>query len=111
MAKHETALVDLCALPGGNDKEIEQCMTAFLNDSFPTDDDGAMSGCDDGTECLLDGLFDMWNEEMPAIPVQSPEPAEQVEEAKKPAPWSSRSSPSGTWVRDPKTGEMRNIDA
>ena len=29
----------------------------------------------------------------------------------KPKPWSSRSSPSGTFVRDPVTGEMRNIDA
>jgi hypothetical protein len=29
---------------------------------------------------------------------------------KKVAPWASRSSGSGTYVRDPKTGKMVNID-
>ena len=44
------------------------------------------------------------------VSLQQKEGEDDTKEIKKPAPWSSRSSPSGTFVRDPKTGKMVNID-
>jgi len=121
MAQHETALVDLCTSPGANDNEVEQCMLTYLTESYADYSlqiDSEIVGCDDGTDCLLDGMWDAWNEDMPKISTierlpltNNREDEETTVAEKRPAPWSSRSSPSGTWVRDPKTGEMRNIDA
>jgi hypothetical protein len=64
----------------------------------------------------MNGLFaNIWDEELeeiaPAVAkVEEDEDAEEPK-SKKPLPWRSRSSPSGTYVRDPATGEMKNIDA
>uniref|UniRef100_A0A7S4J0I1 Uncharacterized protein n=1 Tax=Odontella aurita TaxID=265563 RepID=A0A7S4J0I1_9STRA len=111
MAKHESALVDLCTIPE-KDVNLESCLTAingydmdFDDDDMPTVDCG-----DDEAECMIDQLYAGWGEEL-GMEKQDDEAEEEEEKKKKPAPWSSRSSPSGTFVRDPKTGEMVNLDA
>ncbi len=58
---------------------------------------------------MLDAMFGVWGEELGLGKEKETAEEEEVEK-KKPAPWSSRSSPSGTFVRDPKTGKMVNID-
>jgi len=112
MERHEMALVELCII--GDDAETNDC----INKIYAVDDfivgDGAMAACeeDDGTECLLDSIWDTWSEGVPsAMNGEEEEMKEDVaEKKKKVAPWPSRSSPSGTYVRDPKTGKMINID-
>jgi hypothetical protein len=112
MELHETALVDLCMSPGVNEKEIEECLSTILSGSYQIEEEEEpMSQCDDEEECLLDDMFAMWEEDMPA-PTKKSEPVEEeIQEEPVIPPWSSRSSPSGTYVRDPATGEMRNVDA
>ena len=90
------------------------------------DDEQQQAECDptmSDEDCLLDQMYSMWADDMSvAAPSSLPsgsngkttaEPSldETTPTKKQVKPWSSRSSPSGTWVRDPKTGEMRNIDA
>jgi hypothetical protein len=129
---HERALVDLCSDPTLDGKETEECIVSFLKQGYETDDNnsvveigevkdfvnGANNGSLNGSnqvdeEDLVGNLLNMWAEDMD-LPVSKPvDPALPVKEevAAKPKPWSSRSSPSGTFVRDPRTGEMRNIDS
>lgn len=117
--EHETALVDLCASVGANDKEIEECVVNFLTSTYAEEDEDPdpVEPCDDDDDdCILDNLFEnIWEEEFQESAAQKE--ADEVKKevsvpkAKKPLPWRSRSSPSGTFVRDPKTGEMKNIDA
>ena len=125
LTQHESALVDLCASVSEDDKAIEECVLNFLTSAYSDDeaaqDDPRMDGscgADEETECLLDDMFDtLWGGEFSDVltPELKTENVQLVEEGKptlgKPLPWRSRSSPSGTFVRDPKTGEMRNIDA
>lgn len=79
------------------------------NESMGDANNESSGACDDGdVDCMLDSMLDLWGEE---IGIKNEEAVEEVKtEKKKPAPWSSRSSPSGTFVRDPKTGRMVNID-
>ena len=118
MAQHEDALVELCASPGTSDKEVEECVVQYIAEGYnyqpdETDQDGDEMECDedDDTECLLDGMHLMWADDLPppstAKTVESTDKEPATQEVK---PWSSRSSGSGTYVRDPKTGEMTNID-
>jgi hypothetical protein len=103
-------------MSGASEKEVENCVVDFLAGGYDEvgdnlHDQGAECG-DDDTECLIDDMMNLWADEVPLPPTTSGI-ADQVNgenSAKKPKPWSSRSSPSGTWVRDPKTGQMRNID-
>lgn len=117
--KHEATLLDLCLLPEGQGKDIavEQCIETlykadydFGNGETSINDNNVCD--DDDTECMIDSMFDMWESEMDELRdvVQQKEGEDDTKEIKKPAPWSSRSSPSGTFVRDPKTGKMVNID-
>ena len=122
MAQHESALIDLC-YNTDNETEMEQCILSFL--SFDEDDKddytNAMECTDQDLECVLDGMRDLWNEDQefsspvaPAVAtVTTINGVTPINNNTKAAsrPWSSRSSPSGTWVRDPATGVMRNIDA
>lgn len=109
--RHEMAIVDLCIL--GDDKETEECITSIYkaDDDIYIAGDSEMAMCeDDGTECMLDSMWGAWSEGLP-MPGNEEEEEEEVKvKKKKVAPWSSRSSPSGTYVRDPKTGIMENID-
>jgi hypothetical protein len=108
------ALVELCIV--GDDSETADCITSIYstdNDIY-MDDTIAMAVCDedDGTECMLDLIWDSWTEVLPSSSLEDKNDAivEEKDEKKKIAPWSSRSSPSGTYVRDPKTGRLVNID-
>lgn len=124
MAQHESALVDLCATVGEDEQAIEDCVVSFLNLAYSDEvedqpeREGPCSG-DDETECILDDMFEsLWGSEL--AETVNPAPKADIEQrtvddakpkSSKPLPWRSRSSPSGTFVRDPKTGKMRNIDA
>lgn len=111
---HDTALVDMCILPE-KDTDVENCIEALYKADYDIKKSSGSevdSSCDDGdTDCMLDTMFNSWGEEMGLGESEKQEEGivEAVQE-NKPAPWSSRSSPSGTYVRDPKTGKMVNID-
>jgi hypothetical protein len=114
MELHETALVDLCMSPGVNEKEIEECLFTILSGSYQNEEEKGeeqVSQCDDEEECLLDDMFAMWEEDMPTPTKKSEPEEEEIKDGPVIPPWSSRSSPSGTYARDPATGEMRNVDA
>jgi hypothetical protein len=131
---HERALTDLCS--NVDDEKVEQCIAAFMQDAYDDDhnmentsdddDDSSViavgsSSSDDktttssGTEeeaaaadTLIDSMYNMWAAELPTTPPPAPVD-EETTSAPKIKPWSVRSSPSGTYVRDPVTGEMKNI--
>jgi hypothetical protein len=127
---HEAALVELCRNPdgglGATEEQMEQCVSAFVQSTYddfddatspvtvecPTDDDDDPNHS--SADCLLDSMYSMWAEEgVSAAPApSSPPPDDASSRAKaKVKPWSSRSSPSGTYVRDPATGKLKNLDA
>lgn len=124
LEEHEAAVVDACTQNAGSDKEAEDCIVAFLADSDNLADleanDGVMDkgskvsvNDDDNVENLMpDVMQSLWGDElaetMSTISEEVEEPKESKPE-KVARPWSSRSSPSGTFVRDPKTGKMNNI--
>lgn len=119
MERHEMALVDLCLL---GDDGAEDCIEAIYNieaDNYLVNGDEEIIPCDpddDDAECMLDSMWGSWSEGLGETPVSDGDEDEdgeaKVEEKKKPkvAPWSSRSSGSGTYVRNPATGKMENID-
>lgn len=114
MAKHESALVGLCVLPE-NDMDVDNCIETMYKADYEIKqvsnggDNGVEECDDDDVNCMLDAMFGVWGEELGLGKEKETAEEEEVEK-KKPAPWSSRSSPSGTFVRDPKTGKMVNID-
>jgi hypothetical protein len=117
MEKHESALVDICASIGKDEKEIEECVVTFLSSAFAEDEKDFDDIRDDApvTDAILDEAFQtLWGNEfmeMNSAPVSNTLPTKEAPvQSSKPLPWRSRSSPSGTFVRDPKTGKLRNID-
>ena len=112
--RHELALVELCII--GDDAEIADCITSIYSGDYNDVDmnNNEMTVCDedDGSECMIDSIWKTWTEGMPESDER--EDADVIEEEKiekkKIDPWSRRSSPSGTYVRDPTTGQMVNID-
>jgi hypothetical protein len=118
LERHEAFVVDLCQSPGASDKQVQDCLVDFLSAGYddPTAyanvDDKECNLEDDDADCLLNSMMDMWADELPMPPTTTGiiDPDASTSSSK-PKPWSSRSSPSGTFVRDPVTGEMRNIDA
>jgi hypothetical protein len=140
LERHETAIVDLCNMSGANDKEIENCVVDYMAGGYDAgiEDDRASIGddmvdegenlvSDEAADGLIDDIMSLWMDELPLPPDETtdswsdelPLPLEKsgiIDQArghnsdKKPKPWSSRSSQSGTFVRDPTTGKMRNID-
>ena len=115
-SEHDTALVDICTFNEGLDSQIEECIVGLNTYDYAFEEDEPTIDCgddDDDSECLIDQMYGSWGDEMSEFTEKADADDDATEEqpAKKPAPWSSRSSPSGTFVRDPKTGEMRNIDA
>ena len=116
LERHESTIVDVCSGAGANEKEVEECVVDFLAGGYDYDGDvveseGSECDDDDGAECLIDDMMNLWADELPPPSTTTGITAQTVQKTSKPKPWSSRSSPSGTWVRDPKTGKMRNIDA
>lgn len=119
LERHDKAIVDLCQTTGVSDKEVEDCVVDFLSSSYKDPDilepdvDECLLDEDGDTDCMIDSMMDLWANELPLPPTTSgiTDGNNGDGTAKKAKPWSSRSSPSGTYVRDPVTGEMRNIDA
>lgn len=122
---HEKALVDLCSNPSEIGAEADECILEYLEGGHiiedtpsyvPKDavvaviDDEECDTEDDEADCMLDNMLNMWDEDYAKSPVKV-EPKIEEQSAPKVKPWSSRSSPSGTFVRDPVTGKMKNIDA
>ncbi len=124
MQRHESALVDLCILPEGEfdirDKNIETCIETMYKAGYEIDDtEGVSQGCDDDDlECMFDQMTYLWDDEYNFGNAENKKDGKEngqdggafakKDEVKKPAPWSSRSSPSGTFVR--VNGTMVNID-
>ena len=110
--RHVLALVEMCIV--GDDQATASCIDAIhTEESISVDADESVCNEDDDTECMLDTLWGSWDEGFSneSNPVDESEEGEEVVvEKKKVMPWSSRSSGSGTFVRDPKTGKMVNID-
>lgn len=111
MERHELALVELCII--GDDASTAECITSIYaaDDDLYVAEDAGMAMCDEDedTECMLDSMWSDWSfEEEKEEEVIEDEAKE--EKKKKAQPWASRSSPSGTYVRDPKTGKLVNID-
>lgn len=114
--RHEAYVVDLCQSPGVSDKQVEECVVKFLSSSYDTDtdqDDVSVTDGNDDSDAFIDDMMQLWADELPLPPTTSgiTDGGNGDMKSSKPKPWSSRSSPSGTYVRDPLTGEMRNIDA
>jgi hypothetical protein len=112
--EHERVLIDICITPDGDGKDatLENCINALYQSDYAVDDVVGPSTCDDAdTECMLDAMADVWGDELSVNELDGKQKKiEEEKKEKKPAPWSSRSSPSGTFVRDPTTGKMVNID-
>lgn len=115
MSRHEKALVDLCTLPDNvRDATTEACLDALYSDGYELLLDDIEEVCeDDDSECMLDTMYNIWDDEMSETTDKKEEEKKEEETPPKKTkyPWASRSSPSGTYVRDPKTGKMVNIDA
>jgi hypothetical protein len=68
-------------------------------------------------ECLLNDLHSLWASDAVIVPTTTTATATSLTtdvsnpKADTVKPWSSRASPSGTFVRDPTTGKMTNLDA
>ncbi|CAB9520212.1 expressed unknown protein [Seminavis robusta] len=113
---HEKAVVEICSNES-SDQEIEQCVVDYLSmedlETEPAAEEETTDDNDDDDDDIdpLDNLMNMWAEDLPPVPPSQPTEKLPSESAPKVKPWSSRSSPSGTFVRDPVTGEMKNIDA
>lgn len=117
MAEHEAVLAELCADPDKSDEEMEQCVVDFLSaDYYYDDDDNAAKekvAASQSASAMVDTLQSIWADDVDWILEGDDDEEEETSTTSpnKPKPWSSRSSPSGTFVRDPRTGEMRNIEA
>jgi hypothetical protein len=122
--QHEIALVDLCTLDGDNSE-----MNASLDSIFGADNldageqyDGEVDTMQESIandDSIVESMFQMWGDEIedstPSQGDNSFEGGDEIAElgnasAPAPAPWSSRSSPSGTFVRNTKTGKLEDID-
>lgn len=111
MERHETALVDLCII--GEDKATVECITKIHSpENTYFEENKIIVNCeeDSDVECMLDSMWESWTEGLPMPKSEEEEVEEPKKKKKKVAPWASRSSGSGTYVRDPQTGILRNID-
>lgn len=110
MERHELALVELCII--GDDAATAECISSIYQDEIPmVEGSEMMTECDDEAECMLDSMWDVWSDGLPSSgATEEEETIDEEPKKKKVQPWASRSSGSGTYVRDPKTGKMVNID-
>jgi len=114
--EHEKAIVELCEDPTLDGKEADASILAYLEtgrlNSLDTNGDETDTASElSEEERIVASMYNMWasdfQEMIPSIEEESADLPEPTQTTK---PWSSRSSPSGTFVRDPQTGEMKNID-
>ena len=128
MERHNEVIVELCGKTD-NEKEVEDCILDFLKSGYSDEpNEDMLENCsseDENAECMIEDIYNLWAADEQAVssslnnngrsrtgsvkddrvpPLTGPE-------SNQPKPWSSRASPSGTFVRDPVTGQMRNIDA
>jgi hypothetical protein len=113
LAAHEAAVVELCSQPDRSYEDVDECVVDFLQAGYYSEDSNGPANEEEPSEDednLLENMFSMWAEDLPDVKPSEPL-TPPTQERSKPKPWSSRSSPSGTFVRDPKTGKMTNLDA
>ena len=138
---HEVALTELCSNPDTTSTEAEQCMIDYIQGGYATipdqkslgtsskqinvdriPDDGECllepNNDDDDSECLLNDIHSLWASDLPMSSLQQQQQQGSMTRndnsntnAVPVKPWSSRASPSGTFVRDPITGKMKNLDS
>jgi len=111
--RHEESVMELCDVM---DDDVE---SVYLNDCMQMihgSETGELlnynedSNCaDTDMECMLDSMFGLWNDEMPLTEESNIKESEKEVTKPNSRPWASRSSPSGTYVRDPATGKLKNI--
>ena len=134
---HEVALTELCSNPDTTSSEAEQCMIDYIQSGYAIADsivnfDNTPNNCecnilldnemDDG-DCLLNDMHSLWASDLPmSSSLQQTDKVTPISGGAAVAtnrtndnvavvkPWSSRVSPSGTFVRDPTTGKMKNLD-
>lgn len=114
MSGHEDALIDLCMLSEAEDVALDECVQEYwAGEYYDEDCDPAVDETcevEDEGENLVNNLYNMWDEDLPEKQEIVEEVKVEAPKASKVKPWSVRSSPSGTWVRNPATGKMENID-
>jgi len=114
--EHEKALIDMCILPEGEgeDSNLSKCIEALYDSEYEIDDGEETKACEDAdTECMLDAMVGIWGDELDVMGAGTKIEEKEEENTKKKKTgwsWASRSSGSGTYVRDPKTRKMVNID-
>jgi hypothetical protein len=124
LQQHEDALMEICMSDSADDKSWESCVITSVHsyDENQVFEDEKMTllcaESEDETGCLLTAI---WGEES-LVSVEEPSNSgedekfsseEQQSPKKSPmevAPWSSRSSPSGTYAHNPKTSKIERID-
>ena len=130
LEEHEAALTELCSNPDLISTEADQCLLDFIQggysaaileeetDATPPPD----CAVENEEECLLllDDLHSLWASDL--VPSTTAASASSTSSGALPTtrtetlppaavkPWSARSSPSGTFVRDPATGRMKNLN-
>ena len=126
--RHESALMKLCEEDQvANEKILSNTINSFFSqDYFDEEIENKVNECSvetDESDCMIDAMCALWGEEcevnIPANTESNSETSQKkavdidVEEApkKKQSSYFSRSSPSGTYIRDPATGKMENVDA
>jgi len=116
---HEKALVDLCILPEGEakDSNLSKCIEALYGPEFEIDNVEGPKACEDtDTECMLDTMLESWESEVNEVmgimeAEEKKNPLIKTEKESKGWSWSKGGgSRSGTYVLDPKTRKMVNID-
>lgn len=126
MKRHEEALMKLCEIDSSaEDKQFEGYISSFLEGGMIDSDeeDGSAVGkeCDlEDEECIMNVMCDLWGEECEVLGTKNHiaekkkemKKKEEAKEEEKPkrSGYFSRSSPSGTYTRDPKTGKLENVD-
>jgi hypothetical protein len=122
LLRHEEALMELCMSHTADDKSWDSCVVTSIHsydDNQTVGDEATTPLCiasDDEAGCLLTAI---WGEENLLLvengltsgadgALMSEE--QQMPETKAIAPWSSRSSPSGTYAHNTKTNKIEKID-
>jgi hypothetical protein len=127
LEEHEAALTELCSNPDLISTEADQCLLDFIQGGYNTEQEEEEVLNTENVECtvneddcLIDDLHSLWASDLPvstkatqssnAIDPKFTVPASTTTTNGSPKPWSSRASPSGTFVRDPTTGRMKNLN-
>ena len=126
--RHEAVLMRLCEEDEStNEKILGNTITSFISHGYFDEDVGndivECSIESDEADCMIDAMCAIWGEECDLnkssyskdngeiMPDKNSEvEAEEAPQKKKLSGYFSRSSPSGTYTRDPTTGKIENVD-